>query len=308
MGKVYLNGQIVDRDAARISAADSGYLHGVGLFETMRAVGGRVFALGAHLDRLLASAEALHISHGFSRETLVEAIERTIRANELADARVRLTLSGGVQRGETSEPTLLVTATALESYPAAHYEKGVRVVLSDFRQNAQDPTTGHKTTNFLARLLALRQAHAKGAAEALWFTHKGLLAEGCISNVFIVTDGVLRTPRLETPVMPGVARRHVLQLAGELGITAKEEDLTIRDLLAAEEVFITNVIMLVLPVVAIEAHTVGSRTQATDAGQVDGHHEVGDKGPTAAGRPGPVTRRLMERLREYVVESTQGPG
>ena len=117
----------------------------------------------------------------------------------------------------------------------------------------------------------------------MWFTHGGLLAEGCISNVFLIKGGTLRTPRLQTPIMPGVARWHVLTLAGEMGIAGTEEDLTIDDLLAADEVFVTNVIMLVLPVVGVEAHTVGD------------------------GRPGPITRRLSQRLRE-ITEGTDETG
>ena len=276
MSKAYLNGTMIDLDEAMVSVRDSGFLYGIGLFETMRCVGGRVFALDAHLDRLAASAETLQIAQPFGRAELAKAVNQTVQANGLSEARIRLTVSGGVQQAEHAEPTLLVTATALGSYPAEHYAKGVRVALSDFRQNVEDPTTGHKTTNFFARLVALQQAHAKGTAEALWFTHGGLLAEGCISNVFIVTGQTLRTPRLETPVMPGIARHHVLNVAEEQGITCRQEDLTINDLLAADEVFITNVIMLILPVVGIEAHTVG------DA------------------RPGPVTQRLATRLAEYI--------
>ncbi len=283
MPKVYVNGNLVELDEAAIPAADIGFLYGVGLFETMRCVRGRLFALEAHLDRLLASAAALGVACNLGRDDLTEAIYRTLEANGLSDARIRLTLSGGVQPQDRSEPTLVVTAGPLGDYPAEHYDKGVRVVLSDFRQNAQDPTTGHKTTSFFPRLLALQQAHAKGAAEALWFTHGGLLAEGCIANVFLVKGGTLRTPRLQTPIMPGVARRHVLTLAGEMGVSAAEEDLTIDDLLAADEVFLTNVIMLVLPVVGVEAHTVGED------------------------RPGPITRRLSQRLRE-IIEGTDETG
>jgi len=279
MPKVYVNGKLVELDEAAIPAADSGFLYGVGLFETMRCVHGRLFAIEAHLNRLLASARALGVPCALGRDELAEAIYRTLEANGLSDARIRLTLSGGVQRADGALPTLVVTAGPLGGYPTEHYDKGVRVVLSDFRQNVQDPTTGHKTTSFFPRLLALQQAHAKGAAEALWFTHGGLLAEGCISNVFLVKDGTLRTPRLQTPIMPGVARRHVLTLAGEMGISAAEEDLTIDNLLAADEVFLTNVIMLVLPVVGVEAHTVGE------------------------GRPGPITRRLSQRLCE-ITEGT----
>ena len=276
MGKVFLNSGIVDEAQACVSALDSGFLYGLGLFETMRAVGGEVFALDDHLARLAASAVALQVQNPYEKSFLADAVRQTLEANSLQEARVRLTLSGGPMNAEPPAATLFVTATGLDSYPKECYEKGVTAVISDYRQNPQDPATGHKTISFFSRLLALREAHCKHATEALWFTPQGLLAEGCISNVFIVRDSTLFTPKRETPVMPGVARKHILRLAGTLGIGAEERDLTVSDLLKADEVFVSNVIMLLLPVVAVEAHAVGE------------------------GRPGPVTKKLLEAFRGLV--------
>ncbi|MBN1125381.1 MAG: aminotransferase class IV family protein [Sedimentisphaerales bacterium] len=275
----FLNSRIIENLQAKVSVSDSGFLYGIGLFETMRCTGGRVFALDDHLDRLLASATVLEIGHPFEKAYLAEAIYKTLEANELTDARIRLTLSGGVMNVSKPEPTLLITATKLEPYPQSFYNKGVKVILTDYRQNPDDPTTGHKTTNFFARLMTLNAAHKKRASEAIWFTPQGLLAEGCISNVFLVKDSVLYTPRLETPVMPGIARKHALQLAREMSIETRETDLTIIRLLEADEVFLTNVIMLVLPVVAIEAHTVGN------------------------GAPGSISKKLGSALKKQTEES-----
>jgi branched-subunit amino acid aminotransferase/4-amino-4-deoxychorismate lyase len=176
-------------------------------------------------------------------------------------------------QGGQSTATLLITATRFEPYPDEYYQKGVGVVLTDFRQNAQDPIVKHKTTNYFSRLLALNIAHQKKAAEAIWFTADGRLAEGCVSNVFCVKDSALYTPTLETPVLPGIMRKTVCEIAKAESIKLVEKDLTIKDLLAADEVFLTNVIMLILPVVAVEAHTVGD------------------------GRVGSVTRRFMENVK-----------
>ncbi|HIJ72434.1 MAG TPA: hypothetical protein HPP87_13920 [Planctomycetes bacterium] len=258
MNKVFLNNKIVDDAEAHISVSDSGFLYGMGLFETMRCTGGRVFALEAHLSRLFASAAKLAISNPYDKEYISDVIEQVLAANNLTDARLRLTLTNGpMSASNECKPTLLITATRFEPYPAQYYEKGVRVVLTDFRQNVQDPITRHKTTNYFSRLLALDIAHKKQAAEALWFTTDGRLAEGCVSNVFCVKDSVLYTPTLDTPVLPGVMRKTVCEVAKAESVSLIEKDLTIQDLLAADEVFITNVIMLVLPVVAVEAHTVG---------------------------------------------------
>jgi branched-subunit amino acid aminotransferase/4-amino-4-deoxychorismate lyase len=131
------------------------------------------------------------------------------------------------------------------------------VSLCDYRQNTLDPLCGHKTTNFFARLLALQEALEKKTTESLWFTTENKLAEGCVSNVFIVKDGTLLTPSLDTPVLPGIARKTVLEIAAKEGIAFEEKDLFINDLLEADEVFVTNSIMTVMPVATVEAKAIG---------------------------------------------------
>jgi len=271
--KIFLNDKVVDDAEAHISVSDSGFLYGMGLFETMRCTGGRVFALDDHLDRLFNSAKELAINNRYDKEYIKDAIRQALEANNLADARLRLTLTNGpMAQGGESKATLLITATRFEPYPAEYYQEGVGVVLTDFRQNTQDPIARHKTTNYFSRLLALNIAHQKKAAEALWFTTDGRLAEGCVSNVFCVKDSVLYTPTLDTPVLPGVMRKTVCEIAKAESVNLVEKDLTIQDLLAAGEVFLTNVIMLILPVVAVEAHTVGD------------------------GKVGPMTKKLMTEV------------
>jgi branched-chain amino acid aminotransferase len=276
--KVFLNDKLINTDEASISVGDSGFLYGAGLFETMRAYNGIVFRLDDHLNRLLTSAKALFIEHSYNREYLTEAVNKVLEANNLTDARIRLTLTAGAfsQAQTKPNPTLLITATKLQPYPAEYFKKGVLVVLCPARQNITDPACGHKTTSYLSRMLALKQAHEKKAAEALWFTIDGLLAEGCISNVFLVKDSKLFTPKTNTPVLPGIARKTVCELAIENKIELIEKDLSIDDLLGADEVFITNVIMQVMPVVGIEKHNVGD------------------------GKPGTVTKKIQEHYDEFV--------
>lgn len=271
MEKVFLNGAILDADKAQVSITDSSFLYGIGLFETMRAVRGRVFRLSDHLARLNASASALGIRSQYTADEISAAIDRLMQANELTDARLRLSLSNGpIQLDGNPSSTLLITAAAFTPYPQDYYDKGVRVILTDFRQNAKDPFAGRKTTCYGPRLTALRIAHERLAAEALWFTTENTLAEGCISSVFLVREGKLYTPPLTTPVLPGIARKTVLELAAAEKLQVLENPLTIDDLLAAEEIFLTNVIMQVLPVIAVEAHTV------------------------ADGKPGKITKQMMK--------------
>jgi branched-chain amino acid aminotransferase len=276
--KVFLNDNLIDIEEARVSATDSGLLYGAGLFETMRSRNGVVFRLDDHLERLAASARALSIAHPFEQAYLREALDKVLQANQLADARLRLTLTNGplLTAPEQRRPTLLITATEFRPYPPEYYQTGVLVILCPFRQNPTEPTCGHKTTSYYPRLLALDLAHQKRAAEALWFTTDNRLAEGCVSNVFLVKNSILQTPSLETPVLPGIARQTVRQVAQQQSLELVEKDLYIADVLEADEVFLTNVIMEVLPVISVEQHTVGD------------------------GKVGPVTRKLREDFREAI--------
>jgi branched-chain amino acid aminotransferase len=257
--KVFLNDELVDIDKACISVTDSGFLYGAGLFETMRSYNGVVFALADHLDRLFISAGSLSINNPYDRDYISEAIYKVLRANKLTDARLRLTLTNGPmsESEQKRKPTLLITATKFRSYPPEYYQKGVQVILCPFRQSPNEPTSGRKTTSYFSRIIALNIAHQKRAAEALWFTVDNRLAEGCVSNVFLVKDSALYTPPIETPVLSGIARKTVCQIALENSIKLIEKDLTIEDVLSADEIFLTNVIMQVMPIIKVEKHTVG---------------------------------------------------
>ena len=257
--KVFLNDKLIDSDKAYISATDSGFLYGAGLFETMRSNKGVVFALKDHLERLFSSAAALSINNPYDKEYITDAIYKVLKANKLTDARLRLTLSNGPMAGfeEQHKATLVITATKLQLYPGEYYDKGVMVTLSSSRQNTFEPTCGHKTTCYFSRLITLNIAHQRKAAEALWFTTDNRLAEGCISNVFLVKDSVIYTPRIETPVLAGIARKTVCKIASSNSIKLVEQDLYIDDVLSVDEIFLTNVIMQILPVNSVEKHTVG---------------------------------------------------
>jgi len=256
---VFLNDKLVDIDKACVSVTDSGFLYGAGLFETMRIYNGVVFALKDHLNRLFSSARSLSIENSYDRKYITDAIYKVLRANKLTDARLRLTLTNGPmsESDEQRKATLLITATRMQPYPPEYYKKGVLVVLCPFRQNQADPISGHKATSYFSRMIALNLAHQKRAAEALWFTVDNRLAEGCISNVFLVNDSVLYTPPIGTPVLAGVARKTICEIALKNSIKLVEKDLYIDDVLSADEIFLTNVIMQIMPVSKVEKHNVG---------------------------------------------------
>jgi len=281
MEKVFLNNGLVDIETAGISVADSGLLYGAGLFETMRSYNGVAFALDEHLNRLIESAAALSIENSYKKKYLSEAVYKVLEANKLTDARLRLTLTGGPIKPEQSQrkSTLLITAAKLQPYPAEYYKNGILVVLCPYKQNPQDPTCGHKSLNYFARIHALDLARRKRAAESLWFTTDNKLAEGCISNVFLVKDSILYTPLLQTPVLAGIIRNAIFKIAEKHSIDVIEKDLYINDCLDADEVFLTNSIMQIMPVNKIEQHVVGD------------------------GCPGRLTGKLIKYFDEFVAES-----
>jgi len=256
-----LNGRLMHAEEARISVFDAGFMQGVGLFETMRGYDGVVFRLDEHLSRLIRSAEAFDWTRLPDATDLRHNVTQTVRAVADADAVVRLTVTtGSLRAAEEAPPELTIVATAAPGakYPAELYQKGVTVLLSDIRQSRTDPTVGHKTTSYLARLASLRAAHARGAFETLWFTNDHDVAEGAISSVFVVKQEQLLTPPLDTPVLPGITRATVIELAVDLGIPVKETPLSVDDLLEADEVFLTNSLMALMPVARIEREPVGN--------------------------------------------------
>jgi len=257
--KVFLNDKLVDIDKACISVTDGGFLYGAGLFETMRSHNEVVFSLKDHLDRLFFSIGSLSLNNQYDRKYITDAIYKVLQANKLTDSRLRLTLTNGptAESEQQRKPTLLITATKFRPYPPEYYKNGVMVVLCPFRQNPSEPTCGHKTTSYFSRMLALNLAHQKRAAEALWFTMDNRLAEGCISNVFLIKDSVLYTPPIGTPVLAGVARKTACQITIKDSIKLVEKNLYISDVLDADEIFLTNVIMQIMPISKVEKHTVG---------------------------------------------------
>jgi branched-chain amino acid aminotransferase len=279
MPVAWINGQFIDESQASVSLRDTGLLHAAGVFTTMRSFSGNVFRLERHLARLRASCEALFIPLSHSDAALTDVISQLLQRNNLQDARLRLTVTRGHAtqdplHGLRLEPTIFLTATELEPYPADFYERGMTaIVLDEQKLNPYDLQAGHKTLNYFSRLAALREANRRGAGEALWFNVHNYLQSGSISNVFIVKENVLITPPTpvdmlnsairdampypRSAVLPGVMRGAVIDVAAEMGIGLRLDAINISQLLEADEIFLTNSIMQVMPVCRIERRAIG---------------------------------------------------
>jgi branched-chain amino acid aminotransferase len=277
---VYLNGSLIPGSQARVSALDYGFLYGFGLFETMRSYEGKVFRLEKHLSRLEEGAKVLGLS--VDRAELKSAVMDLIHANKLGEARIRITVSPGegavkAEPGTCIKATVLVTAEKYIPYQKKVYRKGLRAIVSSLHRNSRSPVSGLKSTSYLESILARREARVAGTDEAICLNERGLVAEASMSNVFVVSDGVLKTPGLESGILPGITRQAVLELASKIDITSCECDIGLDELLQAQEAFITSSLIEVMPLTRI------------------------DNRPIASGIPGAITGRLMAAYRELVV-------
>jgi branched-chain amino acid aminotransferase len=299
--QVWLNGNFIDEQNAAISIRDTGLLHAAGVFTTMRSAGGRVFRLEQHLARIRESCEALFIPLQVSDKVLSDATAELLSRNSLTDARLRLTATRGKAtddplHGMRLEPTVVLTVAALEPYPQEYYQRGMTVIVLDEQKlNPYDVQAGHKTLNYFSRLSALRAANTRRAGEALWFNVHNYLQCGSISNVFIVKGGKLITPptnrEMQDPkvgdampypksnVLPGIIRAAVTDFAREASIEVQLGSIDVNQLLDADEAFITNSIMGVMPVCRIERKVIGQD------------------------RPGPITMSLMDRFATALAEN-----
>jgi len=289
---VNLDGVLLPPAAARISVFDRGFLYGDSVYEVVRTYGGRPFELHAHLARLRHSAARLGLSPRWDGARVEAEIARTLEASRGEDApdpeaapwnvgerylRVVMTRGAGeigLDPALAVDPVALVIAQPLVGPPRRAWREGVGVAVVGVRRAAPDAVDpSAKTGAHLPHVLAVREARAAGAHEALLLDARGAVTEGSSSNVFAVRGGRVTTPPLAAGILEGVTRGLVLRVAGELGVAAEEAPLRPEDLEEADEVFITSTVREIVPVTRIGDVAVGS------------------------GRPGPVTARLHHAFR-----------
>jgi len=288
---IYLNGQLIPRSIAKLSPFDHGFLYGYGLFETMRAYNGHIFRLDSHLARLRCSAESIGLTHSIlgtdeGKQSLKVACLATLEANKLKDARIRLTVSAGEgdmtpDPGTCSSPTILITAQNLVPLPPEKYETGFKAAVSFLRRNSQSPLSRLKSTCYMENILARMAARAAGCDEAIFLNEQGYLAEGSSTNTFLVSNGELITPCFESGVLPGITRDAVLEIARTSNIKATERWVELNELIEAQEAFVTNSILELMPLVSVEGKPIGS------------------------GKAGQLTKELLAAYRKIVDEAAK---
>jgi branched-chain amino acid aminotransferase len=282
---VFVNGRISDGASASISVFDHGFLYGEGVYETLRTFRGEPFLFDRHMARLRRSAGMMALPVPFSDAECFGHVRDTMKAHDAHGAGekyIRILLTRGV--GELSyrldaceQPSVVIIVKTLEVPPDSWFTDGIKVALVGVRRNhpkALNPMI--KSNNLLNLALAMQEAYAHGADEALMQNQAGELVECSQSNFFLVRDGRVLTPPLSAGLLPGITRQFVLDLAAEIGVPAAEETLTPADLSLATEAFLTGTTRDVTPIVAVDGKPIGT------------------------GRPGPITKKLLDAFRAKI--------
>lgn len=274
--KVFLNGELVDKEQATVSVFDHGLLYGDGVFEGIRAYNGRVFKLKEHIDRLFFSAKAILLDIPMTHEEITRAVVETLNANGIRDGYVRLVVTRGpgtlgLNPFKCKNPVVIIIADKIQLYPEQMYVDGmdlITVPTTRNHQNAVNPAI--KSLNYLNNILAKIEAVNAGYEEAIMLNPDGYVAECTGDNIFIIKGDAMMTPPLEAGALYGITRQTAIDIATSMGMTVTEPNLTRYDLYNADECFLTGTAAEVMPVVKIDGRTIGN------------------------GQPGPKTRRIVE--------------
>ena len=271
MAIYYIDGDFVPAAQAVIPVDDLAILRGIGVFDLLRTYGGEPFFLDAHIERLERSAEKIGLNLPWSHKEIAEVVRQTLAKNEISEANIRIVVTGGSSKDfmtPSGNPRLLVLISPIPRLPEKWYTEGVKII----SWAVERPIPGAKSIDYISASLALKKAAAEGAIEALYIDRNGLALECTTSNLFAFMGQQLVTPG--QGILSGVTRKVVLELAEGL-FPVEIRDITLSELTAADEVFITGTNKGLVPVVQVDRSVIGD------------------------GSPGPGTRRLMEKLKQH---------
>src|SRR3972149_1090091 len=260
---IFLNGSLIPQDEAKVSVLDRGFLYGDGVFETLRAYSGKIFHLDDHVIRLFRSADSIYLKTLFTEDYVKEALYKTLRRNNLNNAYLRLTITRGQSNPgldieDCSDPTITIIAREFSGYTEDIYRRGISAAIVNTRKipaSALNPEI--KSLNFLNNIMARMEARKADASEAFMLSTEGYVAEGTVCNIFIVKEGVIKTPSLSVGILNGVTRSLVIGLAQKNNISISEQPFQPEELYSADECFVTSTLYEVMPVTSINNKLVG---------------------------------------------------
>lgn len=280
---IFLNGEFVTKENAKISVYDHGFLYGDGVFEGIRVYSGNIFKMKEHMIRLYDSAKSIMLNIPYSIDEFTELIVETVEKNNIEDAYIRVVVSRGVgdlglDPYKCPRANVVVIVEPLAIFPKELYETGLEIVTVATRRNRPDVLSPKvKSLNYLNNVLVRIEAHLANVSEALMLNDQGYVAEGSADNVFIIKNGKFLTPPGYVGALEGITRNAVMEIAQDLGYEVKEEPFTRHDVYTADEVFLTGTAAEVIAVVKVDGRTIGN------------------------GTPGAYTKELLGKFREKVV-------
>jgi len=279
--KIYLNGKLVEKEDAKISVFDHGFLYGDGVFEGIRAYDCLVFKLKEHIDRLFESAHSIMLPIKLSKEKMIEAVIETLKANGLKDAYIRLIVSRGEgdlgldPRKCKGNETIVIITDRIALYPDKLYREGMAIITVPTIRNIPEALNPQiKSLNYLNNILAKIEAVNCGYEEALMLDHLGYVAECTGDNIFVVEKSELYTPPQCMGTLRGITRDAVLAVARKSKIPTHEHVLTRHELYNSQECFLTGTAAEIIPVVKVDGRKIGD------------------------GRPGKITKLLMQGIKK----------
>ncbi len=276
---IYHNGKFVPKQEARTSIYDHGFLYGDGVFEGIRAYGGRVFRLDEHLDRMYDSAKAIDLKVPISKNEMKKAVIETLKKNGLKDAYIRPIVTRGdgdlgLDPRKCPVPNVFIITQEWGAMYGDLYEKGLTAVTVGIRRNAPEALPPNiKSLNYLNNILAKIEANVKGGDEAIMVDVHGNISEGSGDNIFVVKNGrILTPPALNN--LRGITRAATIELSVKGGISVSEINLGLFDIYTADEVFVTGTAAEIAPVTKVDGRSIGD------------------------GKPGKITKKLMAEFKE----------
>ena len=280
--QVYVNGQYFPKEEAKVSVFDHGFLYGDGVFEGIRAYGGRVFRLKEHIDRLYNGARGIMLDIPLTKAEMTEVVLETLRKNELRDAYIRLVVSRGtgdlgLDPRKCQKPTVICITDKIVLYPEKLYNEGMEIITAATRRNRPEGVNPQmKSLNYLNNIMAKIEANLAGVPEAMLLNTEDYVAECTGDNIFIVKDGVLITPPPFVGILVGITRNAIIELAEKIGVKVEEKVFTRYEVFTADECFLSGTAAEAIPVVKVDGRTI------------------------ADGKPGPVTKKITEAFKELI--------
>jgi branched-chain amino acid aminotransferase len=277
---IYMDGELVERDDAKVSVYDHGLLYGDGIFEGIRVYNGRIFRLEEHLKRLQRSARAIMLEIPLSFDEMVEAHVEICRANDVHEGYIRTIVTRGegdlgLDPRKCPEPSVILIAANIALYDPDLYGTGLSLITCSTRRNTPaslDP--GIKSLNYLNNILAKIECNQADVQEGIMLTNGGMVSECTGDNIFIVKDGEVFTPPISAGILDGITRAAVIECAEDAGIEVSEQLFPVTEVYTADECFLTGTAAELVPVIEVDGRIIGD------------------------GKPGATTKRLLDRLHD----------